>query len=74
MITISFFHGLGKTYEEFVIIIFTVRIKDDKGQFQKSKLNNVIKLLKDKKRRYVENDNFIKALKSGGKRDNRRGK
>ncbi len=33
MITISFLHGLGETYEEFVIIIFTVRTKDDKGQF-----------------------------------------
>ncbi len=74
MITISFLHGLGETYEEFVIMILTVRIKDDKGQFQEPKLDNVMEFLKDRERRYAENDNPTKALKSGGKRDNRCGK
>ena len=74
MITISFLHGLGETYEKFVIMILTVRIKDDKGQFQEPELDNVIKLLKDREQRHAENDNPIKTLKSGGKRDNRRGK
>ncbi len=74
IITIFFLHGLGETYEEFVIIIFIVRIKDDKGQFQEPELDNVMEFLKDRERRHVENDNLIKILKSGGKGDNRRGK
>ena len=74
IITIFFFHGLGETYEEFVIIIFIIRTKDDKGQFQEPELDSVMELLKDRKRRHAENDNPTKILKSGGKKDNRRGK
>lgn len=75
MITTSFLHGLGETYEEFITIILTVRTKDASGQFQEPELDDVMELLKDRERRHAENnDNPTKALKSGGKGDNRRGK
>jgi transposase InsO family protein len=74
MITTSFLHGLGEAYEEFVTMILTVRTKDDKGQLQEPELDYVMELLKDKERRHAENDNPTKALKSGGKGDNRREK
>ncbi len=61
-------------YEEFVIIIFTIQIKDDKGQFQEPELNNIMKFLKDRERRHAKNNNSIKTLKNKGKKNNRREK
>lgn len=75
MITTSFLHGLGETYEEFITMILTVRTKDASGQPQEPELDYVMELLKDRERRHAENnDHPTKALKSGGKGDNRRGK
>jgi transposase InsO family protein len=75
MITTSFLHGLGETYEEFVTMILTVRTKDASGKFQEPELDDVMELLKDRERRHAENnDDTSKALKSGGKGDNQREK
>src|SRR2546423_2200346 len=75
MITTSFLHGLGETYEEFVTMILTVRTKDASGRFQEPELDDVMELLKDRERRHAENnDDTTKALKSGGKGDNQREK
>jgi hypothetical protein len=51
MITTSFLHGLGETYEEFITMILTLRTKDVPGQFQEPELDDVIELLKDRERR-----------------------
>src|SRR2546423_2462203 len=75
MISTSFLHGLGETYEEFVTMILTVRTKDASGKFQEPELDDVMELLKDRERRHAENnDDTTKALKSGGKGDNQREK
>ena len=69
MITTSFLHGLGEKYEDFVIMILSIRGKDEKGQLLEPDLDSVMEQLMDKERRQVENgqsENSFKALKARG--------
>lgn len=65
MITTSFIHGLGDSYEDFVTMILNLRTKDAKGNLQEPDLDAVIEQLIDKERRLkATGESTGKAMKS----------
>lgn len=67
MITTSFIHGLGDSYEDFVTMILNLRTKDAKGNLQEPDLDAVIEQLIDKERRLkATSESTGKAMKSTG--------